>query len=303
MKHRVFNISLFLIYIVAMTAIMIWQGVGLAPDRFAFLLLFASLFVKRTRSFILDWMPFLLILLSYDFLRGLADNLGPRAHITELIKLETLIFGFIPTIELQKMFFNPSNPSLLDYLASIFYFLHFALPLSFGFILWLYNKSYFRQFITGILLLSYAAWFTYIIYPATPPWLASNDGYLPHVHKVMDVTLSAFPDRWNLPTVYHQFNPNPVAAIPSLHAAYPLLVFLFAYRFFKKKALPFVFYVLAVWFSIIYLGEHYVIDVIAGAIYAVIFYLISKEVLHKIKWGSLLNEGVLGFANRFILRK
>lgn len=275
MKHRIFNISLFVSYIVAITAIMIWQGIGIALDRYAFVLLLVSLLVKRTRTFLLDWIPFLFILISYDFLRGFADNLGQRVNFLGLIEAEQKIFGMIPTIELQRLFYQGNTISWIDYLSSILYFLHFALPLSFGFILWLYNRSHFKQFVTGILLLSYSAWITFLIYPAAPPWLAGNKGYLPKVYKIIDTTISVFPDKWDLPTIYHNFNPNPVAAMPSLHGAYPLLVFLFALRFFKYKALPFILYVLGVWFSLVYLGEHYVVDIIAGAIYAIIFYFVA----------------------------
>ena len=283
MKHRVFNISLFVVYIVAITALMIWQGIGIDPSRYVFVLLLASLFVKKTRVFILDWLPFLFILLSYDFLRGFADNLGQRVDFLGLIEAEERIFGMIPTIELQKLFFSLSSASFLDYLATIFYFLHFALPLAFGFMLWLYNRSYFKQFVTGILLLSYMGWITFLIYPAAPPWLASNEGYIPKVHKIIDSTLTAFPDRWDLPSIYHNFNPNPVAAMPSLHGAYPLLVLLFAIKFFKNKALPFVPYCLGVWFSLVYLGEHYVVDILAGAIYALIFYFAAVWLHDKVK--------------------
>ncbi len=275
MRHRVFNISLFVIYIVGMTGLMIWQGIGIDPSRYVFILLLASLLVKKTRSFILDWTPFLFILLSYDYLRGFADNLGPRADFVNLINLEKGLFGQIPTISLQNLYYSPSGASWLDYFTTMFYFLHFALPLSFGFMLWLYNRGFFRQFVTGILLLSYAGWVTFLIYPSAPPWMASQNGYLQGVHKILDVTLQAFPDKWNLPSVYHNFNPNPVAAMPSLHAAYPFLVLLFALSFFKLKALFFLPYVLLTWFSIIYLGEHYVVDIIAGAIYAVIFYFVA----------------------------
>ncbi len=276
-----------------MTALMIWQGVGIAPDRYAFVLLFASLWVKKTRSFILDWIPFLFILISYDFLRGFADNLGARIHFADLIEIEQKLLGFIPTLQLQNLFYQPGKLSWLDFLSAIFYFLHFALPLAFGFILWLYNRSYFKRFVTAILLLSYAAWLTFLAYPAAPPWMAGNEGYLPKVHKIMDEVLRIFPDKWDLPTVYHRFNPNPVAAMPSLHGAYPLLVLLFALKFFKLRALPFLLYVLVSWFSIVYLGEHYVVDILAGALYAVIFYLVAVK-LHAVNWGGLLKRGIGG---------
>lgn len=281
MKHKVFNISLFIAYITFMTVLMIWQGIGIAPDRYAFVLLFGSLLIKKTRAFLLDWLPFLLILISYDFLRGFADNLGSRVHYTELIEADKMLFGAVPTLKLQAMFYNPEKLGVQDFLSAILYFLHFALPLAFGYILWIYNRAYFKKFIVSILLLSYAGWITFISYPAAPPWLASNQGYLPKVYKIMDQTLNIFPDKWNLPTIYHQFNPNPVAAMPSLHAAYPLLILLLAIYFFGRRALFFIPYVLAVWISIVYLGEHYVIDAIIGAIYAVFFFF-ATLILYKL---------------------
>lgn len=288
MKHPAFIILLFVLYIILMTALMIWQGIGIAPDRYIFVLLLGSLFIKRTRSFLLDWMPFLFILISYDFLRSFSDNLNVNIHVTELIDLERAIFGFIPTEVLQAKLFDPNNLQWYDYYTTIFYFLHFALPLSFGFLLWIFNKSYFRRFVTGVSMMSYTAWVTYLVYPAAPPWLAARDGFLTGIHKVLNSTLNFFPERISLPTIYHQFTPNEVAAIPSMHAAYPFLVLLFSLRFFGFKALFFLPYVFSLWFSIVYLGEHYVVDIISGIVYAIIFYFITEEIFHRFNWEHLL---------------
>lgn len=291
MKHRVFIFSAFFFYIILMTGFMIYEGVGIAPDRYAFVLLLASLLVKRARPFILDWIPFLFILLSYDFLRGFADKLGSRVHFEEIIKADKFLFNdTVPTIYLQQHFFNPNSLNWYDFFATLFYFLHWALPLSFGFFLWMTSKKYFREFVTGILLLSYAGWATYVIYPAAPPWLASQKGYLPYVYKIQDFTTQAFPDKLHLPSIYHQFNANEVAAIPSMHAAYPFLVLLFALSYFRLKALLFLPYVLGVWISVVYLGEHYVIDVIIGAIYALIFFIVAKYALHHVKFQTWLKK-------------
>ncbi len=290
MKHRVLIFSLFTFYMIAMTAVMIWQGIGIAPDRYAFVLLLGALFIKKTRSFLLDWIPFLFILVSYDFLRGFADNLSSRVHFEELIRSDLFFFGSLPTVQLQKLFYNPNNLSFLDYYSTIFYFLHFALPLAFGFLLWLYNRSRFREFVVAICLLSYAGWITYIVYPAAPPWLAQKEGYITGVTKIMDQTLQAFPERLQLPTIYHQFNPNPVAAIPSMHAAYPLLVFLYALLYFRRKALLFFPYVLSVWFAIVYLGEHYVVDIMVGAIFALGSFIVANQLHNNVKFHSWLKK-------------
>ena len=139
-----------------MTALMIWLGVGIAPDRYALILLLGALLVRRTRQFLLDWIPFLFILISYDFLRGFADNLNVRLHIQELITAEKWLFNnIVPTSFLQQTFYVAGKIQWFDILATIFYFQHFALPLTFGFLLWLGSRDRFRQFVIGILLLSY----------------------------------------------------------------------------------------------------------------------------------------------------
>ena len=68
--------------------------------------------------------------------------------------------------------------------------------------------------------MSVAGFITYFIIPAEPPWLASRQGALPHTTRVVH-------DIWSnlgLPAVAKVFNgdaklANPVAALPSLHAA------------------------------------------------------------------------------------
>lgn len=290
MKHRVFVFLSFIIYILAMTALMIWQGVGIAPDRYAFVLLLGSLLVKRTRQFIFDWIPFLFLLISYDFLRGFADNFLFEPHYQELINAEISLFGSLPTVTLQRLLYDPPNLNWYDFMATVLYFLHFALPLAFGYLLWIFNRQHFREFVVAILILSYSGWITYVAYPAAPPWLARKEGYISGITKIMDQTLNVFPEKLQLPTIYHRFNPNPVAAIPSLHSAYPFLVFLFALRYFHLKALFFSPYVLAVWFSIVYLGEHYVVDVLAGIAYAFVAFLLTTQILYKTDWTKIANK-------------
>lgn len=283
LKHHHFTIGTFVLYILGMTALMIWQGVGIAPDRYALILLLGALLVRRTREFLMDWIPFLFILISYDFLRGFADNLSTRVNFHDLLLADKILFaGIIPTQTLQEHFYNAGRVQWYDVLATIFYFLHFALPLGFGYLLWLFQRDRFRQFVIGILLLSYAGWLTFLVFPSAPPWLAAQEGLLPGVSQILNDSLALFPAALELPTIYHRLNPNPVAALPSMHAAYPFLVLLFAWQFFGRKALFFLIYVLAAWISFVYLGEHYVIDILVGALYATVFFYLSQVIFAKI---------------------
>lgn len=277
-KHHALQIGLFIFYIIAMTAVMIWKGVGIDPSRYIFVLFIPVLFLHKIRRFFLDWIPFIFILLSYDFLRGFAPLLNNRVHYLELIQADKLLFSQVPTVWLQKYLYNPDNLKWYDFGATFFYFLHFALPLSFGFLIWMLNKREFKRFVTAILSLSYAGWITFVAYPAAPPWLAAQEGLIGGINKILDQTLQYFPDSLNLPSIYHNFNPDRVAAIPSMHAAYTFLVLLFSVSLFGKNGWLFLPYFSGVIFSIVYLGEHYMIDVILGMGYALVFFLISKYV-------------------------
>jgi PAP2 superfamily len=146
--------------------------------------------------------------------------------------------------------------------------MHFIVPLFAGFLLWLGDRKMFRQFAVGILLLSYLGYFTYLVFPAAPPWMAAQAGLLPPVTKILNVTFAEFRDPVYLPTLYSKLRVNLVAAVPSLHAAYPLLVSLFIGEKLPKLWPLMGLYVFSVWLAIIYLGEHYVFDVLLGAFYA-----------------------------------
>ncbi|MDE3112101.1 MAG: inositol phosphorylceramide synthase [Chloroflexota bacterium] len=260
-------VGIFVAYVGVLLVVMVTQGVEPLPDRFAVVMLVGAVILGRGKRFIADWSPFVFLVVSYDFLRGLAPALSGRAHFLASIDIDRGIFGVVPTVALQGLLFT-GTPRWYDYFATFVYFLHFVVPLGFAMILWLRDRGYFAEFVASITLLSYAAWVTYVVFPAAPPWMAAQAGHLTGVTRILDKTIDLLPHRLDLPSVYKALDPNPVAAIPSIHAAYPFLVLLFALRVFGRRSLFVALYVAAVWWAIVYLGEHYATDVIIGVAYA-----------------------------------
>ncbi|HYW22635.1 MAG TPA: phosphatase PAP2 family protein [Terriglobales bacterium] len=283
LHHRSLPWLAFGLYMALTTALLIGLGVPLPPDRYFLVLLVPVLFIRRARAFVLDWSPFLLLLFSYEFLRGLAGRVG-QVHYLLALRFDERVFGTAPTVWLQQHFAH-STPAPYDYVAAVLYLLHFVAPLTFAFTLWMRSREEFARFTSSFLVLSYAALATFVVFPAAPPWLASRHGYLPDVHEQVGVVLSAFPSHFDLPTVYQLFDPNQVAAIPSLHAAYPLLLVLFACRFFGARALLLAPYVLGVWVAVVYMGEHYIFDVAVGAVYSVAAFVMTDHVLLRLRRG------------------
>ena len=93
---------------------------------------------------------------------------------------------------------------------------------------------------------------------------------------------SANASRFGAFTVWTHASPNPVAAFPSLHAAYPWLVMLFAVRIFGRKGLVMLLYNALVWFAIVYLAQHWVIDAFAGIAWATVSFFLVEFLIRRL---------------------
>ena len=271
-------LSLSILYIVAICIFMLIHRMWFSPDQFFIFAFFGTFFLGRARIFFLDWLPFILSYFGYEFLRSVVPFIIGHVHILGMIKLDQFIFGYIPSLKFQTLFYNPLNISWYDYLSAFVYISHFVTPMIVGFIFWLTDRKIFREYAIAFLILSYAGLITFIFFPAMPPWMASDLGYLPKISQTLGPIMSHFPvTSINFPTIYALVGSDPVAAIPSLHAAFPLLILFFLIKKFKYWGLLFIPYVIGVWFAVIYLGEHYFTDVAIGAVYATSIFVIFEK--------------------------
>ena len=253
-------------YLAAVTLFMVFVlHLSVSPERLLILMLIAALILGRARSFLADWIPFLVLFLSYEYLRGLGGKFGLPIHDVTPIE-RAIAFGQVPSLALQQAFYHAGHVNWYDIAATMFYFLHFAFPLILGYLFWIVDRHLFLHFSRALIGMAFAAFVFYLLLPVAPPWKA-----VPGVVKIIDHTLPSFTDLPGIPvpvTLYHWLTPNEYAAMPSLHAAFPLLGALFALRLWGARAWPTLLYTAGVWLSIVYLGEHYVVDIIGGVIFA-----------------------------------
>jgi membrane-associated phospholipid phosphatase len=121
---------------------------------------------------------------------------------------------------------------------------------------------------------------TYYLYAAAPPWYAAKYGWGPVVRDALPNAGGAarVDAMLGLPifATFYGRNPNAFGAIPSLHAAIPLLAFYFACRVGSLRVLTGT-YALVMMFSAVYLNHHYVLDLLWGSTYAItIAWLVSR---------------------------
>jgi membrane-associated phospholipid phosphatase len=242
---------------------------GLLPGIDVIILALLTIFLwwARDRSSLLSFAPFLLLTMTYECVRGLTLVLGKAGlHVTDIIVWEkSLSGGIIPSYTMQHALSAQPYTWFVDIVANGFYMTHFFSVIAVGLLLWYSRREHYWPYVLGLMVLSYSAFLTYVFFPAAPPWWASMYGYL----KGQAVNLS----HSLLSPGYITATGNPVAAMPSLHAAWPFYLFFYCVFLWGKKAVPVIILPVGVAISSLYLGHHYLIDILAGLVYAAVAFI------------------------------
>jgi membrane-associated phospholipid phosphatase len=240
---------------------------------------------RRVPRFVFEWLPFMGVLIAYDRLRAIADGLLVHQRELPQIHAEAALFGTpIPTVLLQQhLWHGTGDIRWWDYAAWFVYLTHFVATLAVAAILWTWAHRHFARFAAMVCALALAGFATYALYPAVPPWMAAQHGSIGAAHRTVKLV-------WPHVPIAHYGNvfdkgqhyANNVAAMPSLHAAYALLLALFLWRLVPRWAKPLLaLYPPAMAFSLVYGGEHYVVDCIAGWAYAVVVFVVVERVFAR----------------------
>lgn len=265
------------VYLAALGVSIALDGLPLARDQlFLWLLLgMAAFSVAAWRSWgelLLEWLPFLALLVAYDYLRGAVSVPTEQAHIVPQLRFdEWLAGGPIPTVWLQERLFDVADLQWYDYASWFVYMSHFFVVWVVAAVLWRVAHHRFRRYVALTVTLTVAGFLTYWLWPAQPPWLAGQEGTMPPVDRIVPVVWGSL----GVPTAAsiwegHGDLVNLVAAMPSLHAAYPFMLLLFFWPagWWVRAAL--FAYAVAMGFVLVYGGEHFVLDIVVGWAYAAI---------------------------------
>lgn len=227
----------------------------------------------EVKQFSKDWVPATLFYFFYEILRGLAFRFNQLTLKTEpvsqlLIDMERKVFFFlsdIPTVVLQDQYFVLGREDWYNNVLFFFYTSFFWYWIATAYILWVKKRYLFKPYIYGLIGFSLVGVIFFYLWPTAPPWLASNQGELPELTRVM----------WSgeyLPSgaleIVSTYNRNDVAAVPSFHTAWPFFATLFLIKAFGKKLLPLLIWPFLIAFATWYGAEHYIIDSIVGVIFA-----------------------------------
>lgn len=255
-------------------AVFAYQPSFPTPDKLLVFLTLLFIGFKRGKALLLRLAPFVGLLLIYETFRGLVPHINHRVEYGWMPAVDRALFGELPTATLQQWLWS-GQTQWYDIALYLFYMAHFVLPVALALLVWKYREKFYGRYIISFVVLTLAGFLTFLLFPAAPPWLAAQEGVIEPVRRVSsDVWFSLGVN--DFPSLYNSLSPNPVAAVPSLHAAYATLFSIFIFRFFGRRwGMLSVAYPLAIYFGTVYQGEHYVIDELIGAAYGVGAYAVS----------------------------
>jgi len=237
----------------------------------------------RWKRLVLDWLPLFLVLTVYGYLRGYAAHPLWGPFVRPQAWFDTHVFGGLaPTVQLQRWLYSPGL-HFWDYLVWCCYMSHFFVSFIIAGVLWKTNYPKFRRFVPLFVGLTFLGYLTYVLYPAMPPWMAAQTGHLPHITRIVPVVLDHlhFHSGATIFTGGNSYDNN-IAAMPSLHGAYPMLICLFFWRGSSaRKRVILVAYPICMAFTLVYTGEHFVADILAGWLYATATFFLGSKLLDR----------------------
>lgn len=254
--------------------------IGLRPEHFLMCGLFVLLFFASTttRKLAVALLPFVIFGVSYDWMRVFPNYEVNPIDVKGLYEAEKSLFG-ISTAEGRLIpceYFALHHCSLADFFAGVFYLCWVPVPIFFG--LWLYirgQRTLYLRFAMVFLLVNLIGFAGYYIHPAAPPWYAMNYGFEAVLDTPGNVAGLGRFDELTGWTVFHSIygrNANVFAAVPSLHAAYMVVALAYAVmgRCSKWLIALFALIMVGIWWTAVYSGHHYLIDVTLGILCALL---------------------------------
>lgn len=261
------------------TVIAVWLAVtclcvGMRPEHIGIAVLLALLLfvTASTRKLVVALLPFIVFGISYDWMNILPNYEVNPVDIRGLYDAEKSLFGITTQTGLMtpNEFFISHKSAVADFLAGCFYLCWVPVPILFG--LWLYFKRQYKvylHFSLVFLLVNLLGFAFYYVHPAAPPWYVALHGFDFIKGTPGEVAGLATWDEMTGLGIFHGLysrNSNVFAALPSLHAAYMLITFIYSLRARCSvwQRLLFAVICIGIWFTAVYTSHHYIIDVLAG---------------------------------------
>jgi membrane-associated phospholipid phosphatase len=190
--------------------------------------------------------------------------LEARVRIDYPVRIDRILgFGELPGARLQRRLGAPGRIRPPEQVLVWAHWLWFLVP--HGTVLYVFVRR--RERFETTALMTYAVFdlglIGYWAVPTAPPWYAARAGRAPELRRMMVEHGEAFwKARWG--PLYGFLGGNPLAAMPSLHFATSVMAAHLLSDVGRVEGAVGWVYASTLGFALVYLGEHYVVDLLAG---------------------------------------
>ncbi|MBF0491882.1 MAG: phosphatase PAP2 family protein [Deltaproteobacteria bacterium] len=256
----------------------------------------------NTRLFLVLAIPILLQNVIFDSFRFVPFHWYLPIHVREPYLFDQYFFSIFyqGRTYLPHEFLMHFQRPLLDLISGALYNVLDPVVVLLVVLFWKMKDEYFAaRYTSAFLLMNFFAFATYLFYPAAAPWYVSKYGFISPLMPVpgSPAGLARFDQLLGLGVSKEFYSMSPVVfgALPSMHAGFTMLGFLYSLKLGKRWSIPIGIYSLGMWLSALYLEHHYVIDILLGIFYALIAYILMEKCFVK------ANASILDFLNKMLL--
>jgi membrane-associated phospholipid phosphatase len=173
--------------------------------------------------------------------------------------------GRLPNLRLQRALRRLDRVSLVDHVLAWVHWLWFIEPYAALVYILLRHPAHFPRAARQLAAVFDLGCVVYFLVPTAPPWWASEQG-LTGDEEVRRVMVEVGEETWGAawPALYKTFGGNPWAAMPSLHFATSAMAAISLSETGRGAGAVGWGYALTLGFALVYLGEHYLTDLLAG---------------------------------------
>ncbi len=225
---------------------------------------------SRKRDVAAITLQMLAYLATYEMPNDDPEALRARVRVDYPVRIDRILgLGRLPSLRLQGALAAPGRVRTPEQILVWAHWIWFVVPHSTV----VYMMVRRPERISRTVLMTYAVYdiglIGYWALPTAPPWFADQQGRLggpddPPLRRMMVEHGEAFwKDGWQ--PLYSVLGGNPLAAMPSLHFATSLMAARLLTEAGPVQGAIGWSYALTLGFALVYLGEHYVVDLLAGA--------------------------------------
>ena len=226
-----------------------------------------TIFNNNIVKFIRDFYPLLFTTFFYGE-TGYYNNIFFADLDGLFIQLEESIFGYQPAL----LFSLKYDSFWFNELMFFSYFSYYLIVFGFPLIVYIKNRVEFDRIFFLIIFSFYAYYLIFAIFPVVGPqfYFPAEQAEISHI-GIFGKMVKFFQDAGETPT----------GAFPSSHVGLSWIILIASYKLYKKPFWVILPLAILICFSTVYIKAHYVIDVFAGLISALILYFLGDWIYKK----------------------